>query len=811
MKTSLRNLMAGLASATTLLLAACGGGGGGGSDAPPAVNPPVAAATATPTSGVIGTTITLDGSGSTTPNGGTLTYQWSLASQPGGSTAALSNSTNAKPTFVIDQPGEYVAALVVNDGRASSTAARVTIAGTTLVPVAVVTPQTQGVLLGATVTLDGSSSIPPTGVPTSELSYQWKLTAQPTDSTTALSGAASAKATFTADKVGIYRATLVVSHGDQASPAVEATVTVNTANSAPVISLNVPSTAVRGDTITLDGSASSDPDGDKLSYRWSFPRVVANSSNPPIPYGSRTTISNANSARAQLVPDAVGTYYIDFTVYDDSVATTQRVTINVTKPAGVPNSAPVAVIGTGNAALEYELGAYAAPNGTRSYDIDGDARTYKWTWWNTATPNDRKSGGTLYAATVGAQPAGTYQAELIVNDGQTDSAPVTETFTIKTGANVAPVASAKVNIARVLVGETLVFDGSTSSDRNGDPLSYRWTLIDRPAGSNAVVQNATSAQASVTADQPGVYIAQLQVADPKGAVSLPALTDTVSAFAKAKNNPPVVAKLWLQGDGTTDITPGQATYIPDSGPYKGTISLPLSFQAFDPDQDFPLYYIVTPTRQSAGSTLASVSGEAASGYMAQPVTYTFTEPGEYEFELTVSDGLANSAPQRRSLTVVNRADYPTLLLEYVALTGIGSTPAPDTPSSQRYFPFAQSGTDALVHWFRLTASDRDYTIADLTISSAQGDLLPVVTGLQNGQVIRQGQSVLFSYRRALLPNEAELAQRLTDISNSGGPDVNERYRSEQLRQEQLINEYQFKMSFRVLEKEGYTFSIGGGD
>ena len=80
----------------------------------------------------VGTTVTLDGTHSSDPNGNTpLTYAWSIQSAPAGSTAQLSSTTAAQPTFTPDKPGEYVISLTVtNSLGVKSTPATVTITAT---------------------------------------------------------------------------------------------------------------------------------------------------------------------------------------------------------------------------------------------------------------------------------------------------------------------------------------------------------------------------------------------------------------------------------------------------------------------------------------------------------------------------------------------------------------------------------------------------------------------------------------------------------------------------------------------------------
>jgi hypothetical protein len=75
----------------------------------------------------IGATIVLDGTASRDADGNPLTWKWALTSKPTGSTALLSDPTAARASFLVDTGGEYVAQLIVNDGKVDSPPATVMI------------------------------------------------------------------------------------------------------------------------------------------------------------------------------------------------------------------------------------------------------------------------------------------------------------------------------------------------------------------------------------------------------------------------------------------------------------------------------------------------------------------------------------------------------------------------------------------------------------------------------------------------------------------------------------------------------------
>ena len=86
----------------------------------PINNPPVANAGSDRTV-TVGNTAQLDGTGSKDPDGESLTYAWSIASQPTGSTATLVGLGTATPKLTPDLAGTYTIQLEVSDGTATDT------------------------------------------------------------------------------------------------------------------------------------------------------------------------------------------------------------------------------------------------------------------------------------------------------------------------------------------------------------------------------------------------------------------------------------------------------------------------------------------------------------------------------------------------------------------------------------------------------------------------------------------------------------------------------------------------------------------
>jgi predicted CxxxxCH...CXXCH cytochrome family protein len=107
--------------------------------------------------------------------------------------------------------------------------------------------------------------------------------------------------------------------------------------------------------------------------------------------------------------------------------------------------------------------------------------------------------------------AGVYVVNLIVNDGFTNSAPVSVTITAA-NANSTPVANGGLDLT-ANTGDTVQLNGSASYDPDNDPLTYTWTLTAQPTGSSATLIDANTVAPSFVADVTGSYVISLVVND----------------------------------------------------------------------------------------------------------------------------------------------------------------------------------------------------------------------------------------------------------------------------------------------------------
>jgi hypothetical protein len=168
----------------------------------------------------VGTSVQLDGSGSSDPEGGDLNFKWSLTSKPSSSSTNLQSSESPKATFTPDVEGTYDIQLSVTDTAGKESTDSVVITATEEAsenqsPVADAGPD-QVITAGETVTLDGSGSTDPDGQ-VSALTFTWSLTSKPSQSSANLLSTSGQQVDLKTDESGFYEAQLEVEDKDGAT------------------------------------------------------------------------------------------------------------------------------------------------------------------------------------------------------------------------------------------------------------------------------------------------------------------------------------------------------------------------------------------------------------------------------------------------------------------------------------------------------------------------------------------------------------------------------------------------------------------
>ena len=217
-----------------------------------------------------GQDVVLNGRGSDDA-GGVLSYNWSQISGP---PVELSDAAAVTPSFTApNEFGALVFSLTVSDGEHESAADSVTITVRNLPPVADA-GSNQTVAHSTRVVMDGSESADGDG---DGITYEWT---QVGGEEVSLSNTAVASPTFTAPQRAQHlRFRLTVSDGMNAAEPSEVVITVR--NERPIAQAGSMQKVRTGAWITLDGRESADPEGNRLTYRWTQSAGDAVSLNDP--------------------------------------------------------------------------------------------------------------------------------------------------------------------------------------------------------------------------------------------------------------------------------------------------------------------------------------------------------------------------------------------------------------------------------------------------------------------------------------------------------------------------------------------------
>ena len=332
-------------------------------------------------------------------------------------------------------------------------------------------------------------------------------------------------------------------------------------------------------------------------------------------------------------------------------------------------------------------------SGAGSTDANGLPLTYQFSFLSVPAGSAATlSNPKIVNPTFTPDRLGTYVVQLIVNNGTLSSDPVTIAVTPTPPS--APTANAGPNQSK-LVGDTVTLNGSGTDPQNL-PLTYQFSLINKPAGSAAALSNPSIPNPTFVADLPGTYIAQLIVNNGFQSSAPSTVTISTTCFQPTANAGPnqnvgVGATVTLNGSGSGDVCHD------------------------------PLTYAFSFTTRPPGSN-ATLSG-------ANTATPTFVTDvtGMYVVQLIVNNGITNSTPATVTITAANDIILPAGVRLVVGQTA-------DFPVTLTK-PAGSGGV-----FLNLVSSDPSkVAISPAIIFIPQGATapgrVPTVTGIDNGAAI----------------------------------------------------------------------------
>lgn len=346
-------------------------------------------------------------------DGDGLSYSWV---QTAGPSVSISGANTLTPSFtpaVNNGPAiPYSFRLSVSDGI-QTTLANVTVQVANNAPPTVNAGPDQNVSGGASVSLEGTATDPESD----PMTFVWTQTAGPgvtLNNATSLTPSFIAPGKTAAPQLLTF--SLVANDGTSNSLADTIDVTV-AGNLGPVANAGTALTTSGGQVVVLDGGASTDGDGDTLSYSW------VQTAGPPV------TLTGANTRTPSFI-SPIGllsqqTLTFELTVNDGVASSVASIDVNV-----LPNAVPVANAGPDQGPIN--TGQTVTLNGSASSDPDNNPLTYSWTQVSgpaVTLSNANSANPTFVAPNV----TGTQNLvfELIVNDGTVDSAPDTVVIAVR--------------------------------------------------------------------------------------------------------------------------------------------------------------------------------------------------------------------------------------------------------------------------------------------------------------------------------------------------------------------------------------------
>ncbi|MGV6816323.1 MAG: PKD domain-containing protein, partial [Thiotrichales bacterium] len=418
------------------------------------------------------------------------------------------------------------------------------------------------------------------------------------------------------------------------------TISVLVVNTPPVADAGSDQSVDEGGEVVLDGSGSTDAEGDVV-YRWSQAA------------GPTVNLSDPTAQKPTFTAPRVGrdgeTLTFELVVTDDDGEVSEPATVNI-EVVNAINDAPVAVVKESTLAASPGETVLLEESGSTDADGEGTIAVYQWTQLAsdpikvTLQNADSKSASFVVPS---LNDSAVFNFELVVADNDVPplfSEPAAVAVQVILDPNLKlPVADAGA-IQVVQPGVEVNLDGGASSDEDGSIQSYAWKQI---AGPTVALTGNDSAVATFLApDQvEGVQeelIFELRVIDNDNLFD----TDKVSVFV-GNNERPVA-----NAGEPLEVFEGETVNLDGSA-------------SNDNDGAIDSYHW---SQVSGVSVILHDNGSTAPHFVAP--AFEGTDAITLEFELTVKDDLQTpSEPDRVAVTVKDNG-ISTIPVDFVAVNSI---------------------------------------------------------------------------------------------------------------------------------------------
>ena len=375
-------------------------------------------------------------------------------------------------------------------------------------------------------------------------------------------------------------------------------------------------------TASLNGSGSTDADGNLVRYSWKqISGPVAGNILSPITTNGLTSVSGLTTP---------GTYQYELKVVDNRAGlASDLVTITVSSSISGGNIAPVA-----RTKADYTITLptnSATLAGSDSYDSDGSIVSVNWS--KISGPAQFTISNIAAVNTTATDLVqGTYNFKLTVTDNYGATGSDTIAITVNSSVapppptNQAPIANAGADIVLTLPANNATLNGWASYDTDGSITSYSWSKTSGP--SSYSIANPGGGSTALTGLVQGTYTFSLTVTDNAGATSVDNINVTVNP-GTSQNPPASLAPFARTGPNTIITLPTNSTTV--SG-----------YNSYDPDG----YIVSFSWSKISGPQQFNISNSTAGS-----TSITNLAQGSYLFRLLVTDNSGATGDDTIMVTV----------------------------------------------------------------------------------------------------------------------------------------------------------------